>query len=69
MFFEEFLNKSVLLPINLLVRINELLVLVENALEDHLANSSKRLVIIILTNREVNVVSLDELLEHFHKHL
>lgn len=69
MFLKEFLNKSVLLPINLLVRIYELLVLVKNALEDHLANSGKRLVIIILTNSEVNVVSLDEFLEHFHEHL
>ena len=39
MFFEKLFNKSILLPINLLVGIDEFLVLIKNALENHLTNS------------------------------
>ena len=66
MFFEKLLNKSILLPINLLVGIDEFLVLIKNALENHLTNSREWLILIVLTNGEVNVISLNEFLEHSH---
>ena len=62
MFFEKLLNESILLPIDLLVWINEFLILIKNALENHLTNSGKGLILIVLTNSKVNVISLYEFL-------
>ena len=67
MLFEILFDQCVLLSIYFFVRIYLSLILIQNALENHLTHSRETLVFVVLANCEVNVVSLDEFLEHSHQ--